>query len=443
MNDFSDIQSAERMAVGSAMLGPDEYDEISVIVRPDDFAYNSLKMVFDAIAALREADRNIDAAAVYLRIQQCGRLAELDADPMGFLVELVEIAGAGANGAAAASAVREAATRRRLAHLFARAVRDASQPGEPAEDLAARYESELQKLADGSATTNGVLHVGTVVRNVLERIDAIATGEEALGVVPTGFAEIDEMLMGGIAPGELAILAARPGQGKSAIALRMADHAAQSGFPTLIFSLEMSARENVQRMLAASAGVSLPAIRSAKISPEQAGKLDAETGPNGLGGRALYFDGRVGQTASMVASTARLFARRHGVKLVVIDYLGLLKPEDRTAPKYLQIGESTKILKNLAMQAGISVLCLCQLNREPEARNDGKPRLSDLRDSGEIEQDADTVFMLHRRDDDPKKPVHPIDFLIVKARSALCGTVELDFIRNLTKFVPRSAEGYR
>ena len=157
----------------------------------------------------------------------------------------------------------------------------------------------------------------------------------------------------------------------------------------------------------------------------------------GLAGQPVWIDDRPGQTAPMIAATARRFARRHGVRFVVVDYLQLVRPENTKEPRYLQVGAAAKRLKDLAREAGICVVCLAQLNREVESRGDGRPRLSDLRDSGEVEQDADVVMLLHRLEDDESKPIHEVDLIIAKNRNGPTGDVQLEFHRPFTRFEAR------
>jgi len=159
-----------------------------------------------------------------------------------------------------------------------------------------------------------------------------------------------------------------------------------------------------------------------------------QLGPGGLFDLPVFIDDRVARTATQVAATARRHARRHGVRLLVVDYLQLLRPENPKEPRYLQVGASAKRLKELAREAGVAVLCLAQLNRQAENRPDGMPRLSDLRDSGEVEQDADVVLLLHRLDTDEMASIHRVDLVVAKQRNGPTGTVPLDYHRPFTRF---------
>ncbi|QEL14136.1 DnaB-like helicase C-terminal domain-containing protein [Limnoglobus roseus] len=276
--------------------------------------------------------------------------------------------------------------------------------------------------------------------SVTRRIDDTAEGRNKPTVITTGLPGIDKFLAGGLRPGQLAVLAARPGYGKSAAALCMARAAAEAGFPTLVVSLEMTADENAERLLAAATSVPLPRLRDANLTPEQTDQITAEMEPSGLAGLPLYVCDQGGLSDSALADLVRTAADRHGVKFVACDYLQLLRGDDAGMKRYQQVGASSRAMKALAKETGVAFLCLAQLNREVENREGGKPRPSDLRDSGEIEQDADVILLLQPLDDDPKLRVHRVDCHVAKQRNGATGTVELDYVRFLTKFEPRSVD---
>jgi replicative DNA helicase len=228
--------------------------------------------------------------------------------------------------------------------------------------------------------------------------------------------------------------------GKSAMAMQFAVHAARTRHAAVVFSHEMSDEECTDRILAMTANVPLPRLRGQGRLDDEHIRRVVEQQQRGIGGMPLWVDDRCSCTATEVATVARRHARRNGTRLIVIDYLQLLRPENPRDPRHLQVGTSAKRLKELARETSAAVLVCAQLNREVEARGDGRPRLSDLRDSGEVEQDADVVFLLHRLDSDPAKLTHDVDLIVSKNRNGPTGDVPLSYQRVYTRFEPRSPQ---
>lgn len=429
--------AAERIVAGCVLHGPDEVDDARAVVSADDFALYPCRLVFETACRLRDEGRHIDAAAVLVALGAAGKAQDLGPNPGGFLADLLADAPTAANLSYAAGQVREAAKLRRLTALAYELIRDAADPPEPADDLAARFERQLAEVGDATPTQHGPTPIKAILNDAITRYDNAATGRAADSALRTGFAQLDRAL-GGFTPGQLIVVGARPATGKTALATRFATSIARSGAGVLLFSLEMSRAEIVDRVVASEADVSLPRLRgSSPMDPEQVNRVVALTEEDSVAGLPLWVDDRSGLTATAIAATARRYVRRHGVRLVVVDYLQLMKPENPKEPRYLQVGTSGRLLKELARRAGVTVLCLAQLNREVEARGDGKPRLSDLRDSGEIEQDADAVMLLHRLDDGEQLPVHRVDLILAKNRSGPVGTFGLDYHRVFTRFEER------
>jgi replicative DNA helicase len=431
---------AERMLAGSVMLSETEFDTAAGIVSADEMLDELAAAIFKAAASLRSKDQRISPADVFVELKASGQLAKLGSDAREIVFRLAIEAGAGANVASVAEAVRDSADRRKLRAIAAELLNDTTRhTGESAAELAAKFERELQALAD-QRSLSGPVPIAKAMADEFKRIDATACGEIFSDAVPTPFLDLNRMCGGGLLPGTLTVLAARPACGKTALALRFAESAARNGHGVLFVSLEMSNRELMGRLLSMCAGVPLPAIRRADLTPQQSEKLLALKNTGGLADAELFLDDRVPQSMAQVAATTRQYARRHGVKLLILDYLGLLTPADRRAARYLQVGEDARALKTLAKQAGIAVLCLAQLNRQSVNRADGEPLLSDLRDSGEVEQHADNVLLLHRldKDTDTAAPTYGVDLIAAKMRNGPTGRIPLEFVRAQTKFQPRS-----
>ncbi|QEL18338.1 replicative DNA helicase [Limnoglobus roseus] len=355
-----------------------------------------------------------------------------------FLAELFDRAGSGADLFYHAEQVRNAAAVRRLHRLAVEMTGLTRTSGQPAADLLADFE---QKLFDIGATAasrgDGIVSADEAIAEAKGRIDERQLAGKPRGVA-TGYADLDEFL-GGLRPGTLTIVAARPSVGKTALTAGLLLNAAAAGTSGLLVSLEMSREEIAERFLAMVSNVSLSRISGTdKLNPSELGKVcSVKVGWNG--GR-VWIDDRPGQTAARIASTTRRAVRRHNVGPIVIDYLQLVHAENARDPRHLQVGMVATRLKELARTARVPVVALAQLNREIENRTDGKPKLSDLRDSGQIEQDADSVILLHPQPADPKALVQDVDALLEKNRNGPRGVVPLLYRRANVRFEPRSVE---
>ncbi len=425
-------RDAEVGVLGAMIRDGDAAHDMLTRLRAEDFYLDSHQRVFRAIGRLVAAGRLVDAVAVFEELNAAGDTA--DAGGVAYLAELLDAAPTAASAEYHAAVVREKAKCRALAHLATEAVRDAYDQAEPADDLIARTGRVLLDLGADHLGEEDPAPLSALIPAAINRYDDAHTGRGRGNLIPTGFDALDS-LTGGFGPGQLIVLGARPGTGKTSIGLRFADNAARRGVGVLFASLEMSEEECTDRLVAMAAEVQLPRLRGASRMDEgQVARVVAQAGPGGLAGRPLWVDDRPARTATQIAATARRHARRYGVKLLVVDYLQLLRPDNPRDPRYLQVGMSAKRLKELARESGLAVLALAQLSRSIESREDGRPRLSDLRDSGEVEQDADVVMMLHKLDDDELKPIHRVDLVVAKNRNGPTGTVTLDFLRPFARF---------
>lgn len=428
---------AERYVAGALLRGADVVDEVRELLSLNDFANHGPRLLFDACCQLRDAGEQVDAASVHLHLSSEGRLGDLGPNPAGFLAELLTECPTAVGVEYHAGQVREASLLRSLAGIAAEMLRDAAEPFEPAEEMAGRFERVIAALAGGHPGGREPIKLAEALSEAVTRYDDAKAGRRAAGGVQTGFLGLDEAT-GGFTPGQLVIVAARPSVGKSALALQIARNAARRKVGVLVFSLEMSNAENTDRLVAATAEVSLPRLRgSVPMDADQVDRVVAETTSDGLAGLPLWLDDRAALTAEAIAATSRRMRRRQGIGLVVVDYLQLIRPADPREPRYLQVGGMARRLKELARQSGVPVVALAQLNRESENRPDGRPRLSDLRDSGEIEQHADTVLLLHRLDAAETDPTHRVDLILGKNRNGPTRTVELEFNRRLARFEER------
>jgi replicative DNA helicase len=278
----------------------------------------------------------------------------------------------------------------------------------------------------------------------MERIDARMKGTHSVGGVDTHFTDYDSM-SGGLHNGELVILAARPSMGKTAFALNVAENVALLGHaPVLFVSLEMSGIELADRLLCSVARVNGHKLRNGSITQEDRKRLVEKAVE--ISGAPLYVDDSPSRTVSEIAAVARRIRQREkALGLIVVDYLQLIEPDNPKDPRQEQVAKIARRLKGLAREAGVPVLCLAQLNRQAEEGKDHRPRLSHLRESGAIEQDADVVMFVHReeyyhRGDEASQYAGQAEIIIAKQRNGPIGEVELTWEKEFTRFQDRAPE---
>jgi replicative DNA helicase len=434
--NMSRAELAEIFVVGSAIKFRSHAEFAVRHLTAQDFSFHPAKLVFVAIAEILKEGRDPMPVAVLDAIQRAKQQHNfIDNNPGLFIYEIIEYVAGGVGMEYNVGLVRDLSAKRKIIELGAR-MNESADTRESAFQIANRYAREIGTVADRDANSSVVTLAESAI-NVAKRIDS----RHRVGAIQTtgllsGIAELDQNT-GGFQPGHLAILAARPSVGKSALAGLLARNVAQGGDRVLFFSLEMSETELTERMVSMTSGVAMPAIRGhRKLDPieiEEASRVLQDEFPK----LPFAFIDRRGITPEMLANDARAYARSHdGISFIVVDYLQLLKPDNPRDHRHLQIGQATKVLRNLAGELKCPILCLAQLNREMESRG-GEPKLSDLRDSGEIEQDADLVMLLHRTSTDAQQPIIDIDLIIAKNRNGPIGSVKLSYVRALTKFGPR------
>jgi replicative DNA helicase len=253
--------------------------------------------------------------------------------------------------------------------------------------------------------------------------------------VPTGFVELDE-LTNGLHAGQMIIIAARPGMGKSTLGLDLARAASiKNQLPSVFFSLEMGKSEIVQRLISAEAGVPLNHIRKGQMGDDDWQRIARKTGE--VSSAPLYFDDSPNLTMMEIRAKARRLKQRHGLRLVIVDYMQLMTSGKKVESRQLEVSEFSRQMKLLAKELDVPVVALSQLNRGPEQRTDKKPMLSDLRESGSLEQDADLVILLHRADayDKDSDRVGEADFIIAKHRNGPTATIPTVFQGHYSRFV--------
>jgi replicative DNA helicase len=429
-------RDAERGVLGAILRDSLAADVAFDALVEEDFYFDHHRKLWQAIADLRKANVPADLVTTFERLRLLGTSDDVGGHT--YLAELWDAIPTAANVEYHAEIVREKAVRRRLLHAATEICRDAQDSGEPAADLIDRfYDSALS-----SARQRGrdPVTLASALRVVLDGIAARQRGE-GRRPIPTGFSELDDTLGGGFRPGELILVGARPSVGKTAIAASFLAAAADQGQASLLFSLEMDSPEVAARVLAMRSSVPLNRIRGDLNDPDGTTAQKLNRAAVDVSVLPIWIDDRADHTPSTLAGVARRAVTRHQVGLIVLDYLQLIAHESRSKndPQHVRIGDTSRRLKLLARTLGVPVVCLAQLNRECESRPDGRPKLSDFRDCGGLEQDADVAMLLWPQPFPGGIPtdVQEIRVCVEKQRNGPRREVPLDYRRAVTRFEDR------
>lgn len=324
--------------------------------------------------------------------------------------------------------MRDKATLRRIMGACVNTMEKIPEFGDDAELAIAEFERSALSIRDSLSGASDDSDTKAVLLDLVGDWQDAAAGKPRPPGVLTGLRELDRRACG-LRPGELAVIAARPGMGKTALALNIADHQIRGGNPVGFVSLEMSAKELLCRLACARASVDARAADAGALSADELKRLTVALG--GIANEPLHVNDLPGRTVAQIAAKARRWKQRNGIKLLIVDYLGLIRDSGRQRSRYESISDITRETKALAKELGIPVLMLAQLNRASET-DERPPRISDLRDSGSIEQDADFVWLLHPGE--PSGSDLPVTLITGKARRGPTGQGELLFRRKFTRF---------
>jgi len=431
-----DAVDTERRLIASCLHGGEVFDAAAETIRESDFLAPHHSAVWRSMAAVRADGPAFDLGAV------CGRLlaaesayrAEFDPNPQSWLWNCTnEIEPTGASWGFYAARVRDASLLRRLRYAANEILFDAEHPAGPAEEVVAAAERKLFDLARGDHGHSPVV-ARELVKEALNRIEErVASGGKVNGL-ETGLGDLDRYLAG-LKPGQVVVIAARPGGGKTSLALNLAVHVTREYGPALFFSLEMTRAELADRMLALGSGVPVSRINKGRLETEHIDAIAAQAASDGIAGLPLWVDDDPTIGADRMLSTSRRAVRRHSTRLIVVDYLQLIAPENPRDNRTQQVGLLARRMKKLARECGVPLLLLSQLNREVESRSSGEPMLADLRESGEIEQHADAVVMLWPEANQPEgAETWTIRAKVAKNRGGPTGKLALAYRRPVMQF---------
>ncbi len=419
---------AEQALLGAVLIDPDVIARVASIVKPEDFYSVKNGWVYEAALGLHAAHEPVDVITVTSAIERAGKLDDVG---RGHLALMVRSCASTYNAEKYARDVANCATKRGLIHAAQRIV-DLAYSDLSAGEAVDQAQGLLFQVAE-RRESDGLLPLRTVLDELYDRVDYLQ--KHGPDGVPTGFTKLDHML-GGLQKSDLIIVAGRPGMGKTALALTMMLNAAKKGYHAAMFSLEMSRQQLAQRLVSMQSDIDSSKLRLGKLSADDwIGFVDA---CGELSERYIYVDDTPAITPMALRSKARKLQAQKGLDLLIVDYIGLMRPDMPINNKVQEVTYISGQLKALARELNIPVVALSQLNRNVELRQDKRPVIADLRESGSIEQDADAIFLLYRaaaydENIDPGKR-NLAECIVGKHRHGATGTVMLYFDGVHTRF---------
>ena len=421
---------AEQGVLGGMLLSKDAIADVVEIIRERDFYRPAHELIYDAIVDLYGRGEPVDPVTVSAELTKRGDIARAGGAP--YLHTLISSVPTAANAGYYAKIVRERAILRRLVEAGTKIVQLGYSTEGEVDDAVDQAQAEVYSVTERRANEDYV-QLSTLLPAALDEIEKISQGVMGEGV-KTGFKELDS-LTNGLHPGNMIVLAARPAVGKSTLGLDIARHASiHKGDTSVIFSLEMSRSEITMRMLSAEARVALNNIRAGTLNDEEWARLARRMGE--ISEAPLFIDDSPNLSLMEIRAKARRLKQRHNLKLIVIDYLQLMTSGKRVENRQQEVSEFSRQLKLLAKELNVPIIAISQLNRSPEQRSDKKPLLSDLRESGSIEQDADVVILLHRDDlYDNQNRSGEADLIVAKHRNGPTRTITVSAQLHFARFV--------
>jgi len=422
---------AEQSAIGGMLLSKDAVADVVETVRGIDFYIPKHEVIFEAVLTLYSHGEPTDVIAVTDELTKTGQLQR--AGGAEYLHTLTGLVPTAANAGYYASIVAEKAVLRRLVEAGTRIVQMGYASEGEVVDLVNNAQAEIYGVTGGVEAEDYVPLVEAIDTAVDEIERARGRDGEMIGV-PTGFSELDE-LTNGLHGGQLIIVAARPGLGKSTLALDFARSATiKHHLPTIFFSLEMGRSEIAMRLLAAESTIGMSTLRKGNMEQRDWDKLANIRGQ--IADAPLYIDDSPNMTLVEIRAKCRRLSQKVGLKMVVIDYLQLMTSGKKVESRQQEVSEFSRALKLLAKELNVPVIALSQLNRGPEQRADKKPALADLRESGSLEQDADIVVLLHREDAYEREapPTGEADLIVAKHRNGRQDTIKVAFSGMYSRF---------
>ena len=422
---------AEMALLGSMLIDEDAIDAALEILDESVFYKDAHRKIFAAMVALSSERRAVDLVTLVDELKRRGTLEEVGS--VGYLTDLAHIVPTAANASYYARIVKEKSLLRSLITAATQIVTAAYEEEEGASELLDRAERMIFDITQRKVE-GGFVSVKDVIRHSIETIDQLYQRKEHVTGLATGFVDFDVMTAG-LQNSDLVVIAGRPSMGKSAFACGVVEHAGLVlRQPVAVFSLEMSKEQLVQRLLCSHARVESHRVRTGHLAQSDWPRLTSAAGK--LSESPIFIDDTPGISVLELRAKARRLKSRHDVRLIVLDYLQLMRGSSRSENRQQEISEISRSLKALARELDVPVIAISQLSRAVETRQDRRPQLSDLRESGAIEQDADLVVLLLREEYYNPTPENKgiAEVIIAKQRNGPVGTVKMTFIKEYTRF---------
>ena len=436
---------AESSVLGGLLLDNEAWDRVADLLSPSDFYRYEHRLIFKAIQDLIDASKPADVITVFEALQSLGHADEVGG--LSYLNSLAQYVPSAGNIRRYAEIVRERGILRKLVSASDEIATAAFNPlGKPVDTILDEAEQRIFNIGEeGSRMKEGFQDMGSLVLDLMDRVQEMSDNPNDITGVPTGFYDLDRMTSG-LQAGDLIILAARPSMGKTSLAINIAEHVAlYEELPVAVFSMEMGASQLAVRIVGSIGRIDQSHLRTGKLSDDEWPRLTEAI--EKLRNISLHIDETPGLTVSQLRTNARRLARQCGGKLglIVVDYLQLMSVSSGMSDenRATAVGEISRGLKMLAKELGCPVIALSQLSRGVESRPDKRPMMSDLRESGAIEQDADVIMFIYRDDYYNKDSKEPgvAEVIISKQRNGPTGTAKLAFLKPLTKFESLASGG--
>ena len=423
---------AEQAVLGAMLIKKEAIAEVQEILQPDDFYREAHRIVYEAMVQLQNNDEAVDLVTLTEQLRKSEQLDKIGG--LAFITQLANAVPTAANVVYHAKIVKEKAELRSLINAATAIASAAYEDNTDVENI--MDDAEKKILAVANRQNGGAFEsMKSIVMRTFERINVLYESKCGLTGISSGFKDLDK-LTAGLQKSDLILVAARPSMGKTAFTLNIASYVGTHGGKVAFFSLEMSKEQLMQRMLCAEGGIDATKLRTGQLDTQEWNKLVhvADT----LSRAPIYIDDTAGITVMELRSKARRLKAEHGLDLIIIDYLQLMqgRPSKNGDNRQQEISEISRSLKALARELDVPVIALSQLSRSVESRQIKKPMLSDLRESGSLEQDADIVMFLYREDyyDKDTENKNITDIIVAKHRNGPVDTISLFFQKEYTKF---------
>lgn len=421
---------AERAILGAILLDNALCNQAIELLRRDEFFLDSHRRIYDKMIALTERGMPIDLITMGDELRRSGEFEQVGGAT--YIASLIDGVPRTDTIEHHAKLVRSKAMLRRLINASNTIIATCFEEDDDADQIVDRAEALIFQIAE-DRIRQGFQYIGEVAQRRLEQIEQMAGRPEMITGVPTGFTDFDQMTSG-LQRQDLIIIAARPSQGKTALALNIAQYAAKNGCVAGIFSLEMSAEQLVSRLLCSEARVDAHRLRTGYLNREEWAKLADAL--RRLMDTKIYIDDTPAQSVLEMRAKSRRLKAEQGLELLIIDYIQLMAGRGRIESRQQEVSQISRDLKSLAKELNIPVIALSQLSRAPELRSEHKPQLSDLRESGSLEQDADVVCFIYREEvyNLSEENRGLAELIVGKQRNGPTGSVQLAFLKEFTRF---------